>query len=79
MKVVIFVAKCSPSLANFILQRTAEDHMSGSDESFEAAKAVTSNFYMDDFLKSVESVEKAKRMQKEITSLLSSGGLHLTK
>ena len=79
MRVVIFGAKCSPTLANFVLRRTAEDHKISTVESLAAATAVTRNFYMDDFLKSEENVEKAKTMQKEVTSLVEKGGFHLTK
>ena len=79
MRVVIFGAKCSPTLANFVLRRTAEDHRTDTEVSRAAAAAVTRNFYMDDFLKSEDSVEQAKGMQKEVTSLVARGGFHLTK
>ena len=79
MKVVIFGAKCSPTLANFVLRKTAEDHVTGTTESLAAAKAITKNFYMDDFLKSEESVLDAKTTQREVTSLVAKGGFRLTK
>ena len=79
MRVVIFGAKCSPTLANFVLRKTAEDHKGTTGELLAAARAVTRYFYMDDFLKSEDSVQRAKMMQKEVTSLVAKGGFHLTK
>ena len=38
-----------------------------------------SNFYVDDCLKSVETEEKANKLQEELRRLLSRGGFHLTK
>ena len=37
------------------------------------------NFYVDDFLKSVKTVEDAKRMVRDMTDLMSKGGFRLTK
>ena len=51
----IFGAKDLPTCANYALQRTARDHAKFYTE---AAKAVLENFYMDDYLDSVESPEK---------------------
>ena len=45
----------------------------------EAAKAVLENFYMDDYLDSVESPEKAINRSKELVHLLHLGGFKLTK
>ena len=47
MHVVIFGAKCSPTLANFVLRKTAEDHKGTTGELLAAARAVTRHFYMD--------------------------------
>ena len=52
----IFGAKDSPTCANYALQRTASDN---AKEYPEAAKAFLENFYMDDYLDSVESPERA--------------------
>ena len=52
----IFGAKDSPTCANYALQRTARDNTNFCTK---AAKAVLENFYMDDYLDSVESPEKA--------------------
>ena len=72
----IFGAKDSPTCANYALQRTARDN----DKFYpEAAKAVFENFYMDDYLDSVESPEKAINRSKELVHLLHLGGFKLTK
>ena len=51
MRVIIFGAKCSPTLANFVLRKIAEDHKTDTAESLAAARSVTRHFYMDNFLK----------------------------
>ena len=79
MQAVVFGAKSSPAMANFVLQRTAHDHREPTTEGEAAAAAVQSNFYMDDFLKSVETSEAAIAMQQETTKLLAAGGFRLTK
>ena len=79
MQVVIFGAKCSPTLANFALRKTAQEHVRNDPVSRAAARAVTRNFYMDDFLKSETCTDHAKAMQKEMTRLLRQGGFKLTK
>ena len=57
MLVHIFGAKCSPTCANYALQRTARDNQ----HSFDPLTVVTvlKSFYMDDLLSSVDSVEVA--------------------
>ena len=80
MQVVIFGAKSSPAMANYVLQKTARDYSERTTtEGKTAAAAVLSNFYMDDFLKSVKTPEAAVTMQQEMTKLLKSGGFRLTK
>ena len=58
------------------LQRTASDN---AKEYPEAAKGVLENFYMDDFLDSMESPERALIRSKELVHLLHLGGFKLTK
>ena len=58
------------------MQRTAWDNVSQYPE---AAKAVLENFYMDDYLSSVESPERALKRSKELVHLLHLGGFKLTK
>ena len=72
----IFGAKDSPTCANYALQRTARDN---AKEYLEAAKAVLENFYMDDYLESVESLDRALIRSKELVHLLHLGGFKLTK
>ena len=77
MKVHLFGATSSPSCASFALQRTAEDHKDMFDK--EAVHTVKRNFYVDDCLKSVPSVETAKCLTSQLRELLAKGGFHLTK
>ena len=72
----IFGAKDSPTCANYALQRTARDNVIQYPE---ATKAVLENFYMDDYLDSVESPERALKRSKELVLLLHLGGFKLTK
>ena len=69
----IFGAKDSPTCANYALQRTVRDNAKFHPE---AAISVLENFYMDDYLVSVESPEKAVNRSKELVHL---GGFKLTK
>ena len=72
----IFGAKESPTCANYALQRTARDNVIQYPE---ATKAVLENFYMDDYLDSVESPERVLKRSKELVQLLHLGGFKLTK
>ena len=67
--------KNSPTCANYALQRTASDN---AKEYPEAAKAVLENFYMDDYLDSVESPERALMRLKELVHLHHLVGFKLT-
>ena len=71
----IFGAKDPPTCANYALQRTARDNVSQYPE---ATKPVQKNFYMDDYLDSVESPERALKRSKELVHLLQLGGFKLT-
>ena len=72
----IFGGKDLPTCASYELRRTASDN---AKEYPEAAKAVLENFYMDDYLDSVESPERALIRSKELVHLLHLGGFKLTK
>ena len=72
----IFGVKNSPTCANYALQLTARDNVIQYPE---ATKAVLENFYMDDYLDSVESPERALKISKELVQLLHLGGFKLTK
>ena len=71
----IFWAKDPPTCANYALQRTASDN---AKEYPKAAKSVLQNFYMDDYLDSVQ-LEMALIKSKELVHLLHLGGFKLAK
>ena len=72
----VFGAKSSPTCANYALTRVAIDN---EDEFPIAAKAIQNNFYMDDFIKSVETPEEAINVFKQLQPLLSKHGFELKK
>ena len=78
MLVVIFGARCSPSIANYIMRRTLSENPATKLSESEQ-KTLCSNFYMDDFLRSEPTVEAAQTTREEVTHLLKRGGFHLTK
>ena len=71
-----FGSKDSPTCANCALRRTATDNASQFPE---AAQSVINNFYMDDYLESSPTAEKATQKAKDLVKLLSLGGFKLTK
>lgn len=77
MTVHLFGGISSPSCANFALRKTMEDNR----EEFqpEMVRTVECNFYLDNCLKSVETVPEASRLVRELSQLLQKGGFHLTK
>ena len=77
MQVHIFGAKDSLTCAIYALLRAAQDN--SARFSPETIQTVQKNFYVDDLLKSVHSVEDAKKLVKELTELLKLGGFRLTK
>ena len=77
MAVHLFGGVWSASCANYGLQRTAKDNSNDFDP--EVARSVEKNFYVDDYLKSVESHEKAISLVDQLRNLLALGGFNLTK
>ena len=77
MTVHLFGTMSSPGCANFALKTTADQYeeICGS----EAADFVKRNFYVDDGLKSVQSVDQAKELIKNTKSLCQRGGFRLHK
>ena len=71
-----FGAKDLPTCANYALQRMARDNVSQYPE---ATKAVLENFYLDDYLDSVESPKRSLNRSRELVHLLPLGGFKLTK
>ena len=65
------------SCAIFCLKRAAEDNRGNFSE--DAVNAVKKDFYVDDFIKSMKTVDKAKSLVDEVTSLPSEVGFRLTK
>ena len=72
----VFGAKSSPTCANYALKQVAIDNK---DEFPIAAKTIQNNFYMDDFIKTVETTEKAIKVFKQLQPLLSKHGIELKK
>ena len=77
MEVHLFGASSSPSCSRFALRKTAEDNKEDFEE--EVVKTVKRNFYVDDCLKSVKSVDCAIQIVVQLRDLLSKGGFRLTK
>lgn len=73
----LFGGNWSPSCANFILKRTADDNSHLFDP--ETIQTVKNNFYVDDCLKSVATEEQAIGQIKELRELLKRGGFELKK
>ena len=77
MAVHLFGGVCSASCANYRLQRTAKDNNDDFDP--EVARSVERNFYVDDYLRSVESYEKAISSVDQLRNLLARGSFNLTR
>ncbi|XP_059093533.1 uncharacterized protein LOC131888641 [Tigriopus californicus] len=73
----LFGGRSSPGCSNYALKRTALDH--GHEFTPNARETVCRNFYVDDCLKSVASVEEAVAIATEIVALCKKGGFELTK
>ena len=72
----VFGANSSPTCANFALKRVGLDN----EEMYPiASKAIQNNFYMDDFIKLVETPEEAIEVFRQLRHLFSQHGFQLTK
>ena len=72
----VFGAKISPTCANYALKRVGLDN----EEMYPiSAKAIQNDFYMDDFIKSVETPEEAIEVFNQLQPLLSQHGFELKK
>lgn len=76
MAVHLFGAASSPGCANFGLKHLARQHKNNSPL---ASTFVEKNFYVDDGLVSVSSVDEAKKLISEAQKLCKKGGLRLHK
>ncbi|XP_043220101.1 uncharacterized protein LOC122380753 [Amphibalanus amphitrite] len=77
MLVVIFGAKCSPCIANYILRRTLVEDKEAERQG--GHPTLLANFYVDDFLRAEETPEAALATMEKVTALMSRGGFRLTK
>ena len=77
MEVHLFGATSLPSRSSSALRKTVEDNNRDFEE--EAVKTIKRNFYIDDCVKSVKSVDCAIQIVVELRDLLSKGGFRLTK
>ena len=77
MKVHLFGAASFPSCACFSLRQAAD--LFGPEYSKQAMEAVRTGIYVDDLLISVSSVEEAKTLATDVTSMLVNAGFTLTK
>ncbi|KAK2903738.1 hypothetical protein Q8A73_010395 [Channa argus] len=77
MEVHLFGATSSPSCANYALRRCAEDNTHLFDDC--TVNTVLRNFYVDDCLKSVETVEKAESLYHSLKTMCQMGGFRLNK
>lgn len=77
MRVHLFGAVSSPGCANYALRKTAQDNAAKYDK--EITDAVRNDFYVDDFVKSVDSVQSGIKIAHDVTGILSEGGFKLTK
>ena len=72
---LIFGARCSPSTAIFVLEKTAADFAPNQT----IQNLVKNSFYMDDFVHSFETVEIAQEAAVSLKKTLMRAGFNLTK
>ena len=77
LTVQAFGLRSSPSIASYVVRRTARDNEDSDDKA--TIKAAVNSFYVDDFLKSVDTEAEAIRMVGQMTELMKRGGFRLTK
>lgn len=79
MLVHIFGAKSSPCCANYSLLRCADDNEYSGNFSAEALYTLRRSFFVDDMLRSLDSVSEAIEIAQEMIRLTKTGGFKLTK
>ncbi|XP_006822851.1 uncharacterized protein LOC102809433 [Saccoglossus kowalevskii] len=77
MNVHIFSATSSPSCANHALKRTAADNTD--TDSNIVTTTINNNFYVDDLLKSVATINEGKILAAKLIDTCNKGGFRLTK
>ncbi|XP_056324239.1 uncharacterized protein LOC130237344 [Danio aesculapii] len=73
-QVLPFGTTCSPCCATFAVLKHTRDHTSPDED---ARMSVERHFYVDNFLQSVPSEDKATKLVNKLQSLLASGGFEL--
>ena len=73
----LFGATSSPAVASFALQYAAKQNEG--EHSGRAVKTVKSDFYVDDCLMSVDTVDHARQLVGEVTSICADGGFNIEK
>ena len=73
----VFGAKLSASYSNYALHRSDVENETVFGEA--SASALHHNIYVDDLLKSIEDLNSAKQLVKDVINMSMSGGFHLTK
>ncbi len=77
MCVHVFGAVSSPSCAQFALRKTAEDVAEKYGQ--EVQNSILKDFYVDDYLKSTATEEKALKIVRNVKEAVAEGGFNLTK
>ena len=77
LQVHMIGARDSPCCACFALRKTVVDNRDSFGE--EVIESVMKNFYMDDFIKSVNSEEEGLKLSLDLIELMHKGGFRLTK
>ncbi|XP_055614883.1 uncharacterized protein LOC129761194 [Toxorhynchites rutilus septentrionalis] len=74
MKVATFGSTCSPSAAQFIKNRNAQEF---SKQFPQAAEAILKHYYVDDFLYSVDTMKEAVQIAQQVKEIHSKAGFHI--
>ncbi|XP_055622870.1 uncharacterized protein LOC129766370 [Toxorhynchites rutilus septentrionalis] len=74
MDVATLGAACSPYIAQYLTNRNAEEY---AEQFPRAARAITDNHYVDDYLDSLDTVEEAVSLIKEVKYVHSMAGLEI--
>lgn len=76
MQVMIFGAICSPVTSQFVKNKIAKTFI---DSYPEAATSIIENVYVDDYLKSFNSISEGQKLIKNVKDILRKGGYNLIK
>lgn len=73
---MVFGVVCSPSTSQFVVQKIANEFQNSHPE---AAQTIKLHLYVDDLVRSVNSIEEGKKLIYEVRTILASGGFKLVK